>query len=149
MYGSDEERSALADRVIRFIRENGGTRDQVTSPSDVFLLCADLLPLQQEVLEVLCLDTKGNVTKRRRVFQGSLNESVIHPREVFRFAIEEAAASIILVHNHPSGDPTPSKQDIECTEPVVFAGKMIQIPVLDHVVVGSQGFRSMKEDRLI
>ena len=105
--------------------------------------------LQREELHVFCLDTKNYVTKQRRIFEGSLNASIIHPREVFRFAIEEAAASIILVHNHPSGDPAPSPEDVHATKQLIEAGKYVQIPVTDHVIIGDGSYISMKEEGII
>ena len=105
--------------------------------------------VEQELLYVLCLDTKNNVIKQRRIFEGSLNASIVHPREVFRFAIEEAAAAIILVHNHPSGDPYPSQEDLRATKQLIEAGNYIQIPVLDHVIIGDGAFISLKEEGLM
>ena len=80
---------------------------------------------------------------------GSLSASVVHPREVFRAAIDHAAAAMILLHNHPSGDPTPSREDIAVTERLVKAGKIMDIPVLDHVVLGRDRFISLKEKGLL
>ena len=80
---------------------------------------------------------------------GSLTASVVHPREVFTAAIQQTAASIILVHNHPSGDPTPSREDIEVTSRMVQVGKVIDIPVLDHIIIGGDNFVSIKEKGLM
>jgi DNA repair protein RadC len=110
---------------------------------------ASMRDLRKELLYVLCLDTKNNVIKQRRIFEGSLNTSIVHPREVFRFAIEEAAASIILVHNHPSGDPAPSPEDIRATKQLIEVGDLLQIPVLDHVIIGDGCYISMKEEGII
>ena len=123
---------------------------QISAPSDVArLMMSSVRDLKQEVLYVLCLDTKQNVIKRRQIFEGSLNASIIHPREVFRFAIEEAAAAILLVHNHPSGDPAPSKEDIRATKELIAAGNHIQIPVLDHIIIGDGIYTSLKEEGAI
>jgi DNA repair protein RadC len=128
----------------------GEDKPRIGSSEDVSnLMMPTMRDLLNEALHVLCLDTKNYVTKQDRIFEGSLNASVIHPREVFRFAIREAAASIILVHNHPSGDPTPSSDDIRATKQIVEAGKYIEIPVLDHVIIGSGRFVSLKEKELI
>ena len=89
------------------------------------------------------------MTKQHRIFEGSLNASIIHSREVFRFAIEQAAASIILVHNHPSGDPAPSPEDIHATKQLVEAGKLLDIPVTDHFIIGDGCYISMREERII
>ena len=123
---------------------------QIGSPADVArIVMPAMRDLQKEELHVLCLDTKNNVTKQRRIFEGSLNASIIHSREVFRFAIEEAAASIVLVHNHPSGDPAPSPEDIHATRRLVESGKLLDIPVTDHVIIGDGCYISMKEERII
>ena len=128
----------------------GEEKPRIGSPEDVSnLMMPTMRDLLNETLHVLCLDTKNYVTKQDRIFEGSLNASVIHPREVFRFAIREAAASIILVHNHPSGDATPSSDDIRATKQLVEAGKYIEIPVLDHIIIGDGRFVSLKEQELI
>jgi len=142
-------------------------RAKITSPSDVAdLMMSKLRYLQKEIVCVLCLDTKGQVTRTGRsqnedllwgspvlaeaqVFEGTLNASVFHPREIFRFAIEESANSIILVHNHPSGDPQPSQEDIRATKQLIEAGNQIGIKVLDHVIIGDGIFVSLKEENFI
>lgn len=96
---------------------------------------------------VLHLDSKNKVIKDEIVSVGTLNESVIHPREIFKSAIKESANSVILVHNHPSGDPTPSKEDLEITEKLFAAGDLLNIKVLDHVIVGKETYWSFKENR--
>jgi DNA repair protein RadC len=128
----------------------GEGKPRINSPEDVStLMMPSMRDLLNETLHVLCLDTKNYVTRQNRVFEGSLNASVIHPREVFRVAVIEAAASIILVHNHPSGDPTPSSDDIRATKQMIEAGKYIEIPVLDHIIIGAGHFVSLKEQQLI
>lgn len=125
-------------------------RVQIRGPEDVVqLLMSALRGRTQETLHVLCLDTKNFVTRRRQIFEGSLNASIIHPREIFKFAIQESAASIVLVHNHPSGDPTPSGEDIRATRQIADAGKLLEIPLLDHVILGDGRFVSFKERQLI
>ena len=134
----------------RRLAKNLEEKPQISAPADVArILMPSLRDLKQEVLYVLCLDTKNNVTNQRQIFEGSLNVNIIHPREVFRFAIEEASASIILVHNHPSGDPSPSKEDIRATKQLIEAGNCIQIPVLDHIIIGDGSYVSLKEEGLI
>ena len=136
----------LGKRLAKYLEE----QPQITAPADVArIVMPSLRDLKQEILHVLCPDTKNNVTNQRQIFEGSLNVNIIHPREVFRFAIEEAAASIILVHNHPSGDPSPSKEDIRATKQLIEAGNCIQIPVLDHVIIGDGSYISLKEEGLI
>jgi DNA repair protein RadC len=155
----------LGKRLARFHAD----RDKITSPADVAdLMMSKMRYLQKEVVCVLCLDTKGGVTTKGiagnlnedltwgkkllsegTVFEGTLNASVFHPREIFRFAIEESANSIILVHNHPSGDPQPSQEDIRATKQLIEAGNQIGIKVLDHIIIGDGVFVSLKEENFI
>jgi DNA repair protein RadC len=100
---------------------------------------------QQEVLYVVCMNAKNVITNHSPIFTGTLNASLIHPREVFRFAVDNSAASIILVHNHPSGDPKPSKEDVEITQRLMDAGRLLEIPVLDHVILGDGTYNSPKD----
>lgn len=104
---------------------------------------------RQEVLYALCLNAKNVVTNCRPLFVGTLNASLIHPREVFRFAVENVAASVVIAHNHPSGDPTPSAEDIAVTKRLALAGKALEIPLLDHVILGDTTYRSLKETGVI
>ena len=94
---------------------------------------------------MLALDTKNKVIGIFEISRGSLNASIIHPRDIFQRAILVNAASVILVHNHPSGDPTPSPEDIALTKKLVEAGRVMDITVLDHVIVGEERFVSLKE----
>ena len=151
----------LGKRLARFHAE----REKITAPSDVAaLMMSKMRYLQKEIVCVLCLDTKGQLTttgtagelasgmkwgkmlSESTVFEGTLNSTVFHPREIFRFAIEESANSIVLVHNHPSGDPQPSREDIRATKQLIEAGNHIGIKVLDHVVIGDGIFVSLKEE---
>ena len=91
----------------------------------------------------------GKMLAESKVFEGTLNASVFHPREIFRFAIEQAANSIILCHNHPSGDPQPSQDDIRATKQLIEAGNQIGIKVLDHIIIGDGIFVSLKEENFI
>ena len=104
---------------------------------------------QKEKFFVLPLSTKNHVLDEREVSIGSLNASIVHPRELFRTALEYAAASVILVHNHPSGDPTPSREDIDITRRLIEAGNLLEIPVLDHVIIGDDKYVSMKDKGII
>jgi DNA repair protein RadC len=101
----------------------------------------------QEEFHVVCLDTKNQVVGTHRISVGILDRSLIHPREVFRPAIKDAAKAVLLVHNHPSGDPTPSDDDLTLTSRLEEAGKTLGIGVLDHVVVGRNGASSIREYR--
>ena len=153
----------LGKRLARFHAE----KDKITSPSDVAdLMMSKMRYLQKEIVVVLALDTKGSVTSKgtlgdaseltwgrmlneATIFEGTLNASVFHPREIFRFAIEECANSIVLCHNHPSGDPQPSQEDIRATKQLIEAGNQIGIKILDHIVIGDGIFVSLKEEGFI
>lgn len=109
-------------------------------------LMNELQDFQQEHLVCLYLNTKNEVIKQETVFKGSLNQSVAHPREVFRSAVKYSAARLILAHNHPSGNPTPSESDIHFTQRMQKCGKMMGIEVLDHIIIGQQVYISMREE---
>lgn len=109
-------------------------------------LMYELQDFQQEHLVCLYLNTKNEVIKQETVFKGSLNQSVAHPREVFRSAVKYSAARLILAHNHPSGNPTPSENDIHFTQRMQECGKMMGIEVLDHIIIGEQAYISMREE---
>jgi DNA repair protein RadC len=118
----------------------------IRSPKDVStLVMEDLRYLQQEHFVVLFLNTKNRVIARETLSVGSLNAAIVHPREVFRAAVRRSAASVICVHNHPSGDPTPSPEDLQLTNRLTEAGHIIGIEVLDHVIIGDRSFLSLKE----
>lgn len=121
-------------------------RVTIRSPKDIAdLVSEDLRYLQKEHFVCLFLNTKNHLLAQETLSMGSLNASIVHPREVFRAAIKRSSASIICVHNHPSGDPTPSPEDIQLTHRLVEAGTIIGIEVLDHVIIGDQRFISLKE----
>lgn len=101
--------------------------------------------LNQEHFVVLFLNTKNEVIHKQTIFVGTLNSSVVHPREVFREAVKRSSAAIIAVHNHPSGDPTPSREDIAVTRRLYEAGELMGISFLDHLVIGDKKYVSMKE----
>ncbi len=100
---------------------------------------------KQEEFHIVCLDTKNQVIDTHQITVGTLDASLVHPREVFRAAIRDAASSIILVHNHPSGDPTPSREDIAVTDRLTNCGKTLGIDVLDHIVLGKKDAVSIRE----
>ena len=108
----------------------------------VRLVGGRLRDLQVEEFHLLALDTRSRVLRDVLVTRGLLDSSLVHPREVFRAAISEAAAGIILVHNHPSGDPTPSAEDRAVTRQLVAAGQLLDLPVYDHVIVAGDRFVS-------
>ncbi|RLD00449.1 MAG: hypothetical protein DRI77_00495 [Chloroflexi bacterium] len=118
----------------------------VRSPADVAqLLIAEMAHLEQEHFRVLYLNTRNRLLGIETVYVGSLNASHIRVSEVFREAIKRNCAAIIIAHNHPSGDPTPSPEDVEVTRRLVEAGKLLDIEVLDHLIIGQQRFVSLRE----
>lgn len=122
---------------------------QIKGPQDVAdLVMGEMQHLDREHFKALLLNTKNRVIRIETISIGTLNSSSVHPRELFKNAVLYSAAAIILVHNHPSGDPTPSDQDIEITERLVEAGKLLGIEVLDHVIIGNS-FASMKQTGLL
>ena len=125
-------------------------RAQISCPQDAAsLLTAEMEPLVQENLVVLLLNTRNQVVARRTIYIGTVNSSAVRPAEVLRPAIRENAPSIIVAHNHPSGDPTPSPEDISVTRDLAAAGKLMDIELLDHLIIGHGGrFTSLKEKRL-
>lgn len=125
-------------------------KPKITSPSDVSrILMEEMRYLEKEYFKILILDTKNQVISIENISVGSLNSSIVHPREVFREAIKKSSASIILVHNHPSGDPTPSGEDINITKRLIEGGKILGIEVLDHIIIGDGKYLSFKEKQII
>ena len=109
------------------------------------LMMEEMRYLKKEIFKALLLDTKNQIIKIVDVSMGSLNSSIVHPREVFSEAVKYGSNSIIFVHNHPSGDPTPSAEDLQTTQRLEKAGSILGIKVLDHIVVGDGKFVSFKE----
>jgi DNA repair protein RadC len=134
----------------RMTTEERGENLAIRSPRDVFQAFAPRLEdLPVEEFHVAVLDSQHRLERDVTVTRGILNSSLVHPREVFREAIAERAAAIILVHNHPSGDPTPSADDRLVTEQLVAAGRLLDIPVHDHVVIGRGRYISFAESGLL
>lgn len=130
----------------RITNLNYTDRYVIRSPEDgANYVMNDMRFLSQEHFVCLYLNTKNQVLHKQTIFIGSLNASIVHPREVFREALKRSAASIICLHNHPSGDPAPSREDIEVTKRLVECGKLIGIDVLDHLIIGENKFVSLKE----
>jgi DNA repair protein RadC len=121
-------------------------RPRVVSPSDAAnLLMSEMTFLEKEHLRLILLDTRNRVLATPTIYVGSLNTSVIRIGELFRAAIKENAAAFIIAHNHPSGDPSPSPEDINVTRQIAQAGKLLDVDVLDHIIIGRQRFVSLKE----
>lgn len=130
----------------RVHRKDSTERYTIRSPEDAAnYLMPDMSSLQQEHFVALFLNVKNEIIHKETIFIGSLNASIVHPRELFREAVKRSAASIICAHNHPSGNPAPSPEDIEVTKRLVAAGDMMGIDVLDHIVIGNHQFISLKE----
>jgi len=127
-----------------------GKGDFISCPEDIVnLFMTEMRFLDKECFKAALLNTKNRVLKVVEVSTGSLSSSVVHPRELYKFAIKCSAASIIVVHNHPSGDPSPSKEDICLTQRLSEAGKILGIELLDHLVIGDGSYVSFKEKGLI
>jgi DNA repair protein RadC len=119
------------------------------SPEDVAAVVrSQLKGKKKEHFLVLCLDTRNRLINHKLVSIGSLDTSIVHPREVFKEAVSSSAASVIFVHNHPSGDPEPSKEDVELTKRLAKAGEVIGIDVLDHIIVCDNNYLSLKAKNL-
>ncbi len=123
---------------------------KIVSPGEVADIFIPLL--KDEIKErfiVVCLNSANKIIKYEVISVGNLNSSVVHPREVFKVAIENNSASIILIHNHPSGNPEPSNEDISITKKIVETGTILSIPVFDHIIIAGNNFTSFVEKRLI
>jgi len=130
----------------RLVATGGASRPRISSPyeaADRFL--AEMGDAPQEELRVMLLDTKNQVLRTPTVYIGNVNTSVVRPAEVFREAIRDTATSVIIAHNHPSGDPTPSPEDVTVTREIVRAGELLGIRVLDHLIIGKGRYTSLRE----
>ena len=137
---------AALELASRMVVESIPDKYTVRSPADVAqLLMAAMSNLEQEHFKVLMLDTRNRLLADETVYVGSLNASHIRVGEVFRSAIRRNAAAIIVVHNHPSGDPTPSPEDVKVTRQLAAAGSMMDIELLDHLVIGQRRYVSLRE----
>lgn len=134
----------------RLVREDNGFHAHFSSAHAVFAYFASRFRhLKKELFVALLLDAKNKLIREYKVSEGTLTNSLIHPREAFRQAVKDSAAAVIFVHNHPSGDPTPSKDDIAITSRLKDAGEIMGIPVLDHVIIGDNGYVSLKEKGIL
>lgn len=131
--------------IAGFVRDCTPSRlTPVRGPEDVALVCKRLRTAQREVFAVLLLNARHELMRRVTVSVGSLNASIVHAREVFKPAVLASAASVVLVHNHPSGDPEPSQEDLSITRRLVQVGDLLGISVLDHVIVARRGVVSLR-----
>jgi len=137
----------LARRLETFIEE---PKRKISSPKDVYaLMYPKMREQKKEKFITLYLDTKNQILKEEVISIGSLNASIVHPREVFKSALMESSASVIMIHNHPSGDPSPSREDIMVTEKLIEGGKLLGIDVLDHIIIGDGRYVSLKDEGFV
>lgn len=138
--------------TVRLVKEDGGRYDfdrKITSPSKASQVFNEVLEMDsrlQETFAICTTDSKNSITGIFEITTGSLNSSIVHPRDVFQRAILHNAAAIILCHNHPSGNPQPSNNDKKITKKLIKAGEIIGIEVLDHIIIGDNCYLSMKEE---
>jgi DNA repair protein RadC len=130
----------------RLVLESPEDKPAIHSPADAAAMVQyDMSALQQEELRVMLLDTRNRVQFIETVYRGSVNSSQVRIAEIFKAAIRRNAANLIVIHNHPSGDPTPSPDDVAITRAILQAGELLDVKLLDHIIVGSGRFVSMKE----
>ncbi len=123
---------------------------KVTSPQEIADIFIPILRDEnKEKFIVVCLNSANKIIKYETISIGNLNSSIVHPREIFKVAIDCSSASIILIHNHPSGNPEPSNEDISITKKIVESGKIMDIPVFDHLIIAGESYTSFVEKRLI
>jgi DNA repair protein RadC len=128
------------------VLESPEDKPAIHSPADAAAMVQyDMSALQQEELRVMLLDTRNRVQFIETVYRGSVNSSQVRIAEIFKAAIRRNAANLIVIHNHPSGDPTPSPDDVAITRAILQAGELLDVKLLDHIIVGSGRFVSMKE----
>lgn len=143
-----KQAETLLNLVKRLMEEEEPS--YIKKPEDAYqLVAAEMIPLKKEHLYIFMLNVNGKIIGKETVSIGSINATFAHPREVFRNAILKDAVSIICVHNHPGGDPTPSELDVEITKRLLAAGEIIGIELIDHIIVGIEGFISLREQELI
>jgi len=137
---------AAVELSKRLARQSLGSQPVIKIPQDAArLVMGEMSYLDREHFKVMNLNTKNQVITIDTVSVGSLNASLVHPREVFKMPLKRSAASLILIHNHPSGDPSPSKEDINITRRLRDAGNLLGLEILDHIIIGQNNFLSMKE----
>lgn len=135
---------------IRLAVSSNGSKIRVTSPSIAAnYVLSEMSVLEQEHFRIMTLNTKKEINFIREISKGTINMTIVHSREVFRAAISDNAHSIILLHNHPTGDPSPSKEDIKLTKNLVEASKIIGIDILDHIIIGDNKYFSFLEEGLL
>ena len=140
---------AVVELSKRLFASGGETKINVKNPRDVInLVMPDLRYARQEIFKIILLDVQNQVISVPEISRGGLSSSSAHPRDVFREAIRRSSAAVVLVHNHPSGVPEPSQDDIKITQRLLEAGELLGIDVLDHIIIGDGKFVSLKERQL-
>lgn len=141
---------AVLELCRRLSKQRYSYAVKVASPQDISdYFMEDIRHVREEKFIIALLDAKSKMTGYEIISKGSLTSSIVHPREVFKAAIQKSAYSIIAVHNHPSGDPSPSKEDIQITSRLKQAGEVVGIPLLDHIIIGDGIYTSLKEENYI
>ena len=138
---------ALGSRLATTPRESSGSITNPRQAADLFM--EELRYKKKEYFKILLLNTKNHVISKEEISVGSLNASIVHPREIFNIPLRKSAASVILFHNHPSGDPSPSQEDLEVTRRLVDAGNILGITIRDHIIIGDGCFFSFREKGLL
>jgi DNA repair protein RadC len=139
----------VCELAVRLSLSDPGDHQQIVSPNDAAALLQPFMAhLDHEELRVLVLDTKNRVVANILLYQGTVNSSVLRASEIFRQAVVRNCPGIIVAHNHPSSDPTPSPEDIEVTKQLLEAGRLLDIELLDHIIIGNPRFTSLKERML-
>jgi DNA repair protein RadC len=134
----------------RLFLEDAKVKDKVESSEDVYkIVSPHLRNLGREVFKILLLTSRNTIISEKTVFEGSLTESFVSPREIIKEAVNQSAAAVVFVHNHPSGNPEPSEEDKRVTQKLKTACQMVGINVLDHIIVGSKGYFSFADSGLI
>ena len=142
---------ALAELFRRFNSLKSNIhRVNVSSPRDIAdMLMIEMTDYNQEILKLIVLNTKNGIIKVKDIFKGTLDSSIVHPREIYGEALKSGGASIVICHNHPSGDPSPSREDINITLRIKECGKILGINLLDHIIIGNKKYISLKEKGII
>ncbi|CAM2841562.1 DNA repair protein RadC [Hathewaya histolytica] len=141
---------AIAELSKRFRSYRSGENYKICSPRDAAeYVMEEMRYLKQEILKVIMLNTKNKVIYEKNVFLGSVNSSIVHPREIYKEAIIKNSTSIVIFHNHPSGDPTPSREDLNVTNRIQDSGRILGVDLLDHIIIGNGTYISLKEKGIL
>ncbi|NLJ89166.1 MAG: DNA repair protein RadC [Epulopiscium sp.] len=141
---------AVLELSKRISRHQAAVKYRINSPASIAsIYMEEMRYLKQEHFKIVLLDTKNQIIGSQDITKGSINSSIVHPREVFKYAIKKSAVGIIMLHNHPSGDPSPSKEDIAVTKRMKEVGELVGINLLDHIIIGDGLYISLKEREVI